>query len=178
MGKALRGTGKSQIDRAPTAPIDPAATEVWRNIPVTVPPQYTQADPFFPQGQCHLGDVNRLLMLPWGDAVGASIEASESNNAAPIDVDLYDDGDTGLATGHETVMLAFKPLKLKLKAGATSLTKQAKGAVINPAAFATAGSKSPARCVALITATGPGGETSAANDTARLIIDVFDKNDF
>ncbi len=48
-------------------------SEVWRNIPITVPPQYTQMDPFFPQGQCHLGGVGLLEATASGDLIGAGV---------------------------------------------------------------------------------------------------------
>lgn len=45
-------------------------------------------------------------------------------------------------------------------------------------AFASPGKKAPARCTALLTAGGPSGDTNSANDSARLVIDVFDRNDW
>ncbi|MBI4518975.1 MAG: right-handed parallel beta-helix repeat-containing protein [Deltaproteobacteria bacterium] len=44
--------------------------------------------------------------------------------------------------------------------------------------FATPNGKSPARCTALITVTGPGGSGDPTNDTTRLVIDVVDFNDY
>lgn len=44
-------------------------------------------------------------------------------------------------------------------------------------AFTTTRSKSPARCVATLSAVGPGGATNTSNDTTRLVIDVYDNND-
>jgi len=44
--------------------------------------------------------------------------------------------------------------------------------------FSTANKKSPARCTATISVTGPGGDTDATNNTTKLVIDVYDKNDF
>jgi YVTN family beta-propeller protein/cysteine-rich repeat protein len=38
--------------------------------------------------------------------------------------------------------------------------------------------KSPARCVATVTANGPAGDMAAENNTATVTIDVFDDNDF
>jgi hypothetical protein len=39
-------------------------------------------------------------------------------------------------------------------------------------------SKAPARCVAALTATGPGIDPSPSNNSTRLVIDVKDKNDY
>jgi hypothetical protein len=44
--------------------------------------------------------------------------------------------------------------------------------------FSTPGKKVPSRCTAIITASGPGGDTDATNNAAALVIDVVDKNDF
>jgi len=50
---------------------------------------------------------------------------------------------------------------------------------INAAAFATANTKSPARCTAVLTATGPSvPDPDPSNNTTRLVINVIDKNDF
>lgn len=38
--------------------------------------------------------------------------------------------------------------------------------------------KSPHRCTVPLTATGPGGDTDASNNTTTLQVDVIDKNDF
>jgi cysteine-rich repeat protein len=45
--------------------------------------------------------------------------------------------------------------------------------VIDPAAFATATAKSPARCTAVLTATGPAGDTDPTNNITKLVIDVL-----
>jgi cysteine-rich repeat protein len=57
------------------------------------------------------------------------------------------------------------------KGGALPLT-------IDPNAFTSPSSASPARCTAFLTATGPSGDTDPSNNRARLIIDVVDENDF
>lgn len=46
------------------------------------------------------------------------------------------------------------------------------------AQFDTVNVRSPARCTALLTATGPGGDSDATNNTTRLVIDVIDHSDF
>lgn len=43
--------------------------------------------------------------------------------------------------------------------------------------FETASAKSPARCIALVSVDGPGGDTEGTNDQTLLIIDVYDRND-
>ncbi len=50
---------------------------------------------------------------------------------------------------------------------------------IDGAAFTTAGAKSPARCTAVLTATGSAEpDPDPTNNTATMVIDVIDKNDF
>ncbi len=49
---------------------------------------------------------------------------------------------------------------------------------INAGAFSTPNRKAPARCTALITATGRAGDTDASNNTTKLVIDAIDRNDF
>ena len=50
---------------------------------------------------------------------------------------------------------------------------------INASAFATTNAKSPARCTAVLTATGPSNpDPDPSNNTTKLVIDVIDKNDF
>jgi hypothetical protein len=48
---------------------------------------------------------------------------------------------------------------------------------IDAAQFVTVEARSPARCTATLTATGPGGDTDASNNTSRLVIDVIDHSD-
>jgi len=66
-------------------------------------------------------------------------------------------------------------------------TAQAKGGqskigklplTINASAFLSPNAKSAARCTAVLTATGPGGDSDGSNNTTRLVINVLDKNDF
>ena len=57
------------------------------------------------------------------------------------------------------------------KAGLLPLT-------INANAFLSPNAKSPARCTAVLTASGPGGDSDGSNNTTKLVIDVLDKNDF
>ncbi len=49
---------------------------------------------------------------------------------------------------------------------------------VDAGVFDTENASSPARCTASITATGPGGDTEATNDTTLLTVDVTDNNDF
>ena len=37
---------------------------------------------------------------------------------------------------------------------------------------------SPQRCIATVSAAGPGGDSDGSNNTTQLVIDVIDKNDF
>ena len=49
---------------------------------------------------------------------------------------------------------------------------------INASAFLSPNKKSPARCTAVLTASGPGGDSDGSNNSTNLVIDVIDKNDF
>jgi hypothetical protein len=49
---------------------------------------------------------------------------------------------------------------------------------IDSAGFLSPNAKSPARCSATLTATGPGGDTEGGNNVTGLVIDVFDQGDF
>jgi hypothetical protein len=49
---------------------------------------------------------------------------------------------------------------------------------VTSAGFVTPSKKTPSRCTAIITSTGPGGDTDATNNTAALVLDVVDNNDF
>lgn len=44
--------------------------------------------------------------------------------------------------------------------------------------FVSGSALSPARCTAVISVTGPGGDGNVANDSTQLVIDVVDQNDF
>lgn len=44
--------------------------------------------------------------------------------------------------------------------------------------FTTSSKKSPARCTATLSVSGPGGDPNITNNTTQLVIDVYDKNDF
>jgi cysteine-rich repeat protein len=46
------------------------------------------------------------------------------------------------------------------------------------ASFQSRSLRSPARCVAVVTATGPSGDTDPSNNTSWLVLDVVDRNDF
>ena len=48
---------------------------------------------------------------------------------------------------------------------------------INASAFTSRNLKSPARCTAVLTATGPSGDSDATNNLTKLTIDVIDRND-
>ena len=46
------------------------------------------------------------------------------------------------------------------------------------ASFTSRNLRSPARCIAFVTGTGPAGDTDASNNVAWLVVDVVDRNDF
>jgi hypothetical protein len=57
--------------------------------------------------------------------------------------------------------------------------KSALTVTADAAAFTSAGAKSPARCTAEVTTTGPTDpDADPTNNTTKLVIDVFDRNDF
>jgi hypothetical protein len=99
------------------------------------------------------GDVLSLTALP-GDCPPGSVGPADFDPALP--------GTQGSAVvaGRRT------------KSATVELT-------IDPAAFAAGASKlSPARCTALLQVSGPGGDSVSSNDTARLVVDVVDRNDW
>ncbi len=49
---------------------------------------------------------------------------------------------------------------------------------VSASAFTTANAVSPRRCTAVLSAAGPSGDADLSNNTAKLIIDVVDRNDF
>lgn len=57
--------------------------------------------------------------------------------------------------------------------------KKGKIQVTAPAAsFAARNLRSPARCIAILSGTGPSGDTDASNNSTWLVVDVVDRNDF
>jgi Tol biopolymer transport system component len=103
-------------------------------------------------------------LLPAPDSDSIVITASDGSCPAgtmgDADFDKELPGDQNAAT-----VLGGKTAKGKLPVTAAA------------AGFSTTSKKSPSRCVALITATGPGGDTDPTNNVTRLVIDVYDKND-
>ena len=49
--------------------------------------------------------------------------------------------------------------------------------IIDATTFSTPNGKSPARCIAFLSATGPSSDADSTNNTTRLVIDVIDKKD-
>ncbi len=49
--------------------------------------------------------------------------------------------------------------------------------VVDTDDFLSGGKKSPARCLATVRVSGPGGDVDASNDVTRLVLDVYDAND-
>jgi hypothetical protein len=61
----------------------------------------------------------------------------------------------------------------------TAATKVGKLSVtVNRDDFYSRSKQSPGRCTALLTVTGPGGDSEPANDTTELVIEVVDRNDY
>ncbi len=99
--------------------------------------------------------------LPDGIAVGASDGDCPSGTVGIADFDPNQAGSqtTAQVTGG------------KRKAGILPLT-------INAAAFVGHSKRSPARCTAVLSVSGPGGDTDSSNNTTRLVIEVDDQNDY
>ena len=88
------------------------------------------------------------------------------------------DGDCPLGTVGSVYFRNHKPdanNKITIKGGKKVMGTLTLNA--NPAAFKTTNAVSPARCTALLTATGDPGDTQTTNNTGKLVIDVIDKND-
>jgi hypothetical protein len=49
---------------------------------------------------------------------------------------------------------------------------------IQAAAFDSGNPRSPHRCIAILTAEDASPDADSSNDTTRLVIDVYDQNDF
>lgn len=109
--------------------------------------------------------VRRSRDLPT-DAGDLEVVVSASDGDCPPGTVGYVDTDRRTA-GYQS--------RLVLRRG-----KRAKGSlglVIRADAFTTPSDESPRRCTALVTATGT-GDTDPSNNTTRLVIDVYDRNDY
>jgi hypothetical protein len=122
--------------------------------------------------------TGQKLVTVRATAVNADILPAPETSADAITV-VASDGDcpsgtVGVLDYDSTTAGAQNTVQLtggKSKGGAMTVA-------IFASKFSSPNAKSPARCTALLTATGPGGDTDASNNTARLVIDVIDKNDF
>jgi hypothetical protein len=122
------------------------------------------------------GDANKLKIakpaagngdiLPEAEEPGHAINIVAVDGDCPASTVGIADYDKDMLGEQNTVTVAGgKRVSGKLSVTATT-------------AFASGGKKSPARCFATISATGPAGDTDASNNTTKLVIDVYDKNDF
>lgn len=68
------------------------------------------------------------------------------------------------------------PASAMVKGGATTTTTLP--VQVQSTGISTPNKLSPYRCVATVSATGPGGDTVGTNNTTQLVIDVLDKNDY
>jgi hypothetical protein len=111
--------------------------------------------------------VGNADILPTPEDPGDLITVTAAHGDCPaglIGVADYDRGTIG--TQNTTTIKGGNSVRGNLAVTATA------------ADFTTASKKSPARCFATVTVAGPGGDTDATNNTAQLVIDVYDKNDF
>lgn len=106
-------------------------------------------------------------IVPLPEAPGDTITVTAVDGDCPVGTAGVADYDRDTPGQQNTVTVEGG----KTASGTLPVTATAAG-------FATANKKSPARCVATVTATGPGGDTAASNNSTRLVIDVYDKNDF
>jgi hypothetical protein len=106
-------------------------------------------------------------ILPAAATPGHTITVTASDGTCPTGtVGIVDyDGKTPGAQNFVTVKGGVS------KSGPLALS-------IANAGFTTRNAKSPARCVATVTASGPAGDADASNNTTHLTIDVFDKHDY
>jgi cysteine-rich repeat protein len=107
------------------------------------------------------GDV-----VPGAEKPGHLVTATTDDFACPVGVLAAIDFDRSVAGDQEAVLVAGG--------------RKARGSLtiaVDAADFLSAGSKSPARCVATVRVDGPGGDADGSNDTTRLVIDVVDGND-
>jgi hypothetical protein len=106
--------------------------------------------------------------LPTPEIPGDTITVVTSTGTCPAGAVGVADYDKGLAGAQNLVVV---------KGGATKGGTLA--LAIDAAAFrSTPNKKAPARCTAVLTAAGPGGDADGTNNTTKLVIDVVDTNDF
>jgi hypothetical protein len=109
--------------------------------------------------------VNADILPP--ETLGHSITVSLSDGDCPS-------GTVGVVDMDTKTVGVQNPVTVKggsTKSGKLPLT-------INASNFLSPNIKSPARCTAQVSISGPGGDTDASNDVTELVIDVIDKNDF
>jgi len=102
-----------------------------------------------------------------GETGGHNVSVTVSDGDCPAGAVGMADFNRSLGGSQSTVTV----LGGRRKRGSVPLT-------IDPAVFASTGVKSPARCTAEVTVTGPAGDGDASNNVSRLVIDVVDRNDF
>src|SRR5262249_22760066 len=101
------------------------------------------------------------------DVAGHGVMVTATSNDCPAGLIGGADFD-GLTAGNQ--ITASRP---------TGGTKKGKLVLNGSAANVTTRSlRSPTRCVAVLNATGPAGDTDATNNTAWMVVDIIDRNDF
>jgi len=111
--------------------------------------------------------VGNADILPTAEQPGHAITVIASDGDCPDGtVGTLDFGRSAFGSQNSALVQGGKTLRGKIAVTATA------------GGFMSANAKSPARCTAMLTATGPGGETDATNDSTKLVIDVIDRNDF
>ena len=111
--------------------------------------------------------VRNADILPIVENPGDSLTVTGSDGTCPAGTLGLPDMDTTMPGAQNAVTVNGG----RAKSGRLSVTASS-------ALVTTTNKKSPTRCIATVTVTGPGGDTDATNNTTKLVIDVYDKNDF
>jgi hypothetical protein len=130
-------------------------------ITITIP------DAAAAKGKTVGGTVTNADFLPTVENPGHLISLASSDGDCPLGTVSMPDFDAQ-TPGFQT--------SKTVKGGASAAAKLT--ATATAVGFSTPNSKSPIRCTAVLTSSGPGGDTDGSNNTTNLVIDVIDKNDF
>jgi len=126
-----------------------------------------------------------LVRINHGQASGAAHVTIGAGNADLTDPDGHADMVNGAVGGCPPGILGTTnfgsaalgpPNTVAVPAGSIRYGKLTVTA--NAADFHSPSIRSPARCVAMVTTTGPTGDTDATNNSSMLVVDVVDHNDF
>jgi hypothetical protein len=100
------------------------------------------------------------------DVAGHGVTVSLANGGCPLGTAGATDFDGGTAGAQSTASVP------------AGLERQGKSDVnVAAAAYHSRSLKSPVRCIAILTGSGPAGDTDASNNVTWLVVDVVDRND-